>query len=233
MIKGVIFDLDDTLYDYENIHPIAMKNLMQYVCTKLAIEESEFTNAFTKAKMDTKEGMLVCASQHNRMIYCQKTLENLGVNPISCALEMYDVYWNCMLKHMELNPGVIDLFEMMKSEGICIAICTDLTTHIQHRKIRELGIEKYIDVLVTSEEAGAEKPDPKMFDLCLKKMNMMANEVAYIGDSIKKDIVGALGRNINAIWYNPNKQVAPSDLEGYTEVQSFFELLNKEKLYAN
>ena len=227
MFKGAIFDLDDTLYNYKDINNIAIEKVCEYVCVQLNIDKHTFYNAFEIARENTKNFMTYdCAAQHNRIIYFQKTLEVLGVNPIAYALEMYDIYWNTMLKKMELNDGVLDLFEYLKEKNIKIGICTDLTTHIQHRKLRKLEIDKYIDCIVTSEEAGLEKPNPRMFELCLKKLGLQPQETFYVGDSFKKDIIGANSVGIFPIWLSDNKKNFSVDGMKFEEINNIKKVIN-------
>lgn len=212
MIKGAIFDLDDTLYNYKYINETAINKVCEYACKQLNIDKNTFYKAFELGRENTKKFMPYdCAAKHNRIIYFQKTLEVLGLNPIEYALEMYDVYWNTMLDKMKLNFGVIELFDYLKKNNIKIAICTDLTTHIQHRKLRKLKIDKYIDCIVTSEEAGLEKPNPIIFKLCLDKLQLEAKETFYVGDSFKKDIIGASNVGIFPILIGDNKKPISND----------------------
>ena len=169
MIKAVIFDLDDTLYNYNELNEQGINEICKYTCQNLKISKEHFYKAFDKAKKDVKSTLGNVASSHNRLLYCQKTLENLNENPFSIALEMYEVYWQYILKNMKLNDNVLEILEFSKQKKIKIGICTDLTVHIQHRKIRKLGIDKYIDAIVTSEEVGVEKPDFKMYNKFDKK----------------------------------------------------------------
>ncbi|MBP2657679.1 MAG: Pyrimidine 5-nucleotidase YjjG [Firmicutes bacterium] len=224
MIKGAIFDLDGTLYEYEAIDKIAMNELEDYTCKLLSINSLDFNIAFKKGKVETKSILYDCAAQHNRLLYCQKTCENLGVSPAIYALDMYEVYWGTMLEHMKLNNGVMELFQRLKCRNIKTAICTDLTAHIQYRKIRKLGLEKYIDYIVTSEEIGIEKPSEKMFQACLTKLKLMPEETFYIGDSFKKDIIGASRMGILTIWYNVNEEEVEADGRAkYLNINTFYD----------
>ncbi len=193
MYRAVIFDLDDTLYDYGQNNGIAMERLCTFACGKFGITRAEFDCAFAWAKEQTKALLGNTGASHNRMLYCQKFLERLGRNPVDGALEMYDCYWGTMLSGMRLRDGTLALLRRLRADGIKIAMCTDLTAHIQHRKIRALGLVPYIDVLVTSEEAGAEKPSEKMYSLLFEKMwNMLPDlkktECLFVGDSREKDV---------------------------------------------
>ena len=106
-----------------------------------------------------------------------------------------------------------------------ICLVTDLTAHIQHRKIKKLKLEDYVSFAVTSEEAGKEKPHPYMFMMALEKLNLKAEEVCMVGDSFKKDIIGASNLGIKSIWLNKEQKVELYDIEMITEVKTFKEIL--------
>lgn len=199
MIKAVAFDLDDTLYDYETLNAQAAQRLCAFTCEALGIEPQAFCEAFEGAKRETKKQLRNTAASHNRLLYCQKTLERLGRPPAVLALDLYDVYWEYMLGHMRLREGARELLEHCREKGLRVAICTDLTAHIQHRKLRRLGIAPLIDVLVTSEEAGAEKPAEAMYLLLLQKLRLKPEEVLFIGDSDEKDAQGPRRMGMHAL----------------------------------
>ena len=219
MIKAVIFELDDTLYNYNELNEQGINEICKYTCQNLKISKEHFYKAFDKAKKDVKSTLGNVASSHNRLLYCQKTLENLNENPFSIALEMYEVYWQHILKNMKLNDNVLEVLEFSKQKKIKIGICTDLTVHIQHRKIRKLGIDKYIDAIVTSEEVGIEKPDFKMYNKISEKLDVTPEEALFVGDSLKKDVLGSIEYGMKALWYSK------TDNDKCQSIQNFNELL--------
>ncbi len=73
-----------------------------------------------------------------------------------------------------------------KKNSIKICLITDLTASIQFRKIINTKMDKYIDFVVTSEEAGVEKPDSVIFSLALSKLGLSSGEVIMIGDDKKR-----------------------------------------------
>lgn len=223
MIKAVVFDLDDTLYEYENLNKIAIEVVYDRFADVLNLSKDTLRTAIEWGKQETKNTMHDCASRHNRMIYFQKASEYLHLNPVEYTLSMYETYWNYMLENMKLYPGVLSLFDHLKRNQIKIAICTDLTVNIQHRKLRKLGIWSYIDALVTSEEADAEKPNPSMFNLVLRKLGIKAGEALYVGDSLKKDVIGASNVGMQACWFCATEKHV-SCPEWYLTVKSFGEI---------
>ena len=202
-MKIVFFDLDDTLYRA----PIAECNeiLIAYTSEKYGIALGTARAAFEAGKKKTKELLPDVAATHNRLLYIQHMLEYLQQNVIVDSLELYNVFWNTFLAKSFLRIGVKEVLEKLKNNGAKIGICTDLTAHIQHRKLQKLGLAPYIDWLVTSEEAGEEKPSKKIFDLCAEKANCQLSDIIYVGDSYKKDFLGGTNAGMKAIWYQEEK----------------------------
>lgn len=191
MIKAVIFDLDNTLYDYDHCHKLAVKTLMDFCIQTFKISRKEFEETYYVAKKVVKRQAGETGASHNRILYMQNFVEMLGEKPICYSLQMYDVYWNCFLSNMIRFKYVLPVFDYLKANNIKIAILTDLTAHIQHRKLCALNVQRYIDLLVSSEEAGAEKPAECMFELIHDKLKFEKEEIVMIGDSWDKDVVGA------------------------------------------
>ena len=61
---------------------------------------------------------------------------------------------------------------------------------------------------MSSEEAGADKPAPEMFALCAEKAGVLPEECLFVGDSRKKDVLGALNAGMHAAWYCPEGENA-------------------------
>ena len=111
---------------------------------------------------------------------------------------MNKIYWDNFYKIIKPFDFIEKLFNYLKNNKIKIAILTNFISEHQFEKLSKLKLLKYVDVLVTSEEIGIEKPDKKMYETILNKLNMKSNEVIMIGDSFKSDIEGAIKLNIYA-----------------------------------
>lgn len=203
MIKAVIFDLDGTLYDYNTLDKEAFARVGELVRERLGVSEAQYGEAFMRARKSTKKKLGETAPSHSRMLYFQKTLEYLDIRPLYLALEMYETYWGVFLEKMTLYPGARKLLDALHDKYIRVAVCTDLLAHIQHRKLIALDLVDDVDCLVTSEEAGVEKPSQRIFALCLKKLRLEPEEVCFVGDNYKKDIKGATAAGMCAVWFCP------------------------------
>ena len=75
------------------------------------------------------------------------------------------------------------------------------------------------DFIVTSEEAGAEKPHYHFFDICVEKAGVRPEECAFIGDNVRKDIEGAWESGMKGIWYTQEKE--PPEHRYFPTIRSF------------
>ena len=203
MIKAVIFDIDDTLYPYAPCDIAGMQQMREEFSRITGIEytEERFSQLLSQAKQEVKSHTAQTASCHNRMLYAQKLCELEGCFGAENALKLYDAYWNAFLATMQLSKNVMDVFRMLQDHHIKIGFCTDLTAHIQMRKLIQLGIAEIAVNIVTSEESGAEKPSPIPYEMILKKLDVSPEYAVMVGDDYKKDVLGALKIGMQAVQF--------------------------------
>ena len=208
MIKAVIFDLDNTLYDYDLCNAAAEAALYREISDQLKISCETAGAVVKKAKINVKKNLgAEVAASHNRLLYMQNVCEQLGKDPLKYAMRFYNAYWDVMLMEMKLFDYVIPFINTLQGRGMQTGILTDLTAHIQYRKMEALGLTGYVDCLVTSEEAGAEKPSDKIFHLMLKKLKVLPKEALMIGDSQFRDIEGAVSVGMQAVRFEKGMDV--------------------------
>src|SRR5258708_3087413 len=168
--ESLIFDLDNTLYDYKRPHQISIGKVLQCFSHRFNLNPDDTSTIFERARHQTHIDLSGQAASHNRILYFQKMLELIGVNSMKHSLDLYNIYWDSFLNEMKLFESVEEVLSIAQKKQIKMCILTDLTSHIQFRKITKTGIDKYFDLLVTSEEVGREKPHPDMFKKALEKL---------------------------------------------------------------
>lgn len=203
MKKAIIFDLDNTLYDYDKVNKLAKEASYIEFNKYIKISKKKFEQLYNLSRAEIHRELSGTASAHNRSLYFQRLIEktHLTIKP-KLILKLYNTYWNTLLKNITLRQGVLETLKKIKERKLKIAIVSDLTTNIQLRKLEKLNISKYIDVLVTSEEAGSEKPHAIMFLLTLNKLNITPQEGIMIGDNTIADIEGANFVGLDTILLN-------------------------------
>ncbi|MFH1192971.1 MAG: HAD-IA family hydrolase [Candidatus Jorgensenbacteria bacterium] len=204
-IRGVLLDLDNTLYSYDMCHEAAMKS--SYISVRRAINISfeEFKKRYNVSRQEIKKWIYGRAASHSRLLYFQNLFEHyFGVTRAWLTLKAERAYWNGFFKKMKPYSGVRDFLIRCRKNGVAVCLVTDLTAEIQLRKIICLKIANLIDLVVSSEEAGADKPHKSMYILALKKLGCSPKEVILVGDDDcnKKDIRGAKAIGIRAILAN-------------------------------
>ena len=191
--KAVLFDTDNTLYDYSIANSTAEEAVFIKAKNLLGTNIKHFSKIYKIAKSEIKSSIPNTASSHSRLLYFQRTIELLGHNAqLLLALDFEQTFWRTFLTNAYLFNGVKETLLFFKEKKIPIAVVTDLTAQIQLRKLTYFGLENIFDAVVTSEEVGIDKPDERNFTLALNKLNLSNKDHFWmIGDNPKADIYGA------------------------------------------
>jgi len=153
-----IFDLDNTLYDYEIANTSGQAALISFLGEHLGRPELEVSHLLEESRLRVKSRLGSTASSHSRLLYIRDLLIQLNIHTnATFALECEQVFWREYLKKTQLFPGVAELFSLLRLAKTRLVLVTDLSTQIQLRKLAWLGLDKTFELIVTSEEAGGEK----------------------------------------------------------------------------
>jgi FMN phosphatase YigB (HAD superfamily) len=220
--QGIILDLDDTLYDYSLCHTVSLNAVIKF----LQITDIDFNHKYKIISTHLKYELTNTASSHNKSIYFKHLLEqtNIGLHLFD---NINDIYWTTFYDNMFCFDGVKEFIRWNKQQGIKIGILTDYETEFQIIKLNKLGLLQYVDVIVTSEEVGKEKPSVQMFQTIIRKLSMLPENVIMIGDNFDKDITGANNFNIFSYWFSNSESISS---DKFNIFNSFVSLLIDFKL---
>lgn len=180
----VVFDLDDTLYDYCERNDVASQTLVEAICSYANSHELRVTEALEVSRATVKARLGKTGSSHSRLLYISETFRRLNLPPnTDQMIALEELFWGAFLSDIRLYPGAEDLLVCLTDEGIPLALVTDLTSNIQYRKINKLGLNGKFDFVLTSEEAGGDKPTHKPFEILNSEMNTFLQNVWFFGDS--------------------------------------------------
>ena len=195
MIKAVFFDIDDTLYDTSGFARLARKaaiNVMIDAGLPLSSDE-----AYKLLKEIIKEK----GSNYDKHFNILTKRVFGEEKPLLIALGMI-TYHNVKFALLRLFPKTPSTLIYLKSKGYHLGVISDGITIKQWEKLIRLGLHHFFDEVVTSEEAGVEKPDEKIFRLALDRMGCQPTKSIMIGNKFNKDIIGAINIGMSAILVN-------------------------------
>ena len=157
MIKTVILDIDDTLYEWAALDPVVVREFMgPYVNAHFGWTVEEYYRRLREATDELVAFSGTTGDCRDRIIRYQLMVEKAGFPVDPHALDMYRLYWDRMIERIEPYEGEIETLRELRSRGIRIGVCSDNTAELQFRKLRKLGVGIYMDFIVTSAEAGIE-----------------------------------------------------------------------------
>lgn len=205
--KGVLVDLDNTLYLHNPCHKAAMQSVFKAHSVSLGTPTYEsFKKGYDSGRKTIQARLLPTGSCRSRLLYLHSMLDYLNLSHLpNIALDMERTYVDAFLSEMKLDSEAKKFLDIVKELQIKLCIVTNLTSQFQIQKLKQLGIMNSLHALVTSEEAGVEKPSPLIFEIALEKLKLSKDDVLMIGDDKEKDIVGAQSLGISCVKVNFNE----------------------------
>ena len=126
-----------------------------------------------------------------------------------------------------LATGAADAFAWCHASHLTVAVLTN-TLSRGDAEVREdfqgLGLDHFVDHVVTSYSTGWEKPHPAMFKRALAEAGIAASEACMVGDDLELDVAGAKGVGMRAIWVRAGAVAATHNARPDLEIQSLREL---------
>ncbi|MDO5702795.1 MAG: HAD family hydrolase, partial [Lachnospiraceae bacterium] len=181
-LRAVIFDIDNTLYDFTGTNSLAVTAVAEYAEKSFGWPAEEFKSRYASVQKRILEACGMNGSCRNRILRFQTILEEAGLPLSPHAIAMYDLYWDTLIENMTPFEGAEDAMATAAELGLRIGICTDMTAYSQFRKLEKMKLLRYVDFMAASEEAGVEKPSPEIFALCIRKAGCLPEECIFIGD---------------------------------------------------
>ena len=191
--EAVLFDLDNTLYPYAPCNEAGKRAALDALRERgHELDRAAFDDLYETGRRETKRETRTTAASHDRHVYFKRGLyRHAGESDAAGALAAGDAYWDGFLDAMSLCDGVERVFDALSAAGTDVAVVTNLTTRVQLRKLARLGVDDRIDLLVTSEEVGREKPSALPFTTALSTLDYRPSEALAVGDNPETDVAGA------------------------------------------
>ena len=224
-LKHIFFDLDHTLWDFEQ----NSKNELTYLFSYHKLHQKgislldEFIKTYKKINNECWALYRVnkITKENLRVERFHKTLNYFGIEDIKLSISMADNYVNNSPKRTLLIDGSIELLNHLQNK-YNLHIITNGFHEVQMIKLNNSGLSRYFDKIITSENAGEKKPHKQIFDYALQQTKAKKNNSIIIGDNLETDIKGALDYGIPCIYLNPSNK--KHNLSLFAEVKNLKEI---------
>lgn len=220
----IIFDADETLFDFEKSEREALKNTMM----EFNIDYDE--NYHLKVYKDINS--VVWKEFENGLII----QSNLNIERFKRLIKSLNFNFDeekfakAYIKHLSyasfLYNDILALIENLYKK-YKLLIVTNGLKDVQDNRIRKSIIGKYFENVVVSEEINISKPDPKIFEYALNSINYSdKSKVIIVGDSLTSDIQGGLNSGIDTCWFNPNNIINNTSIKPTYKITNLMDLKN-------
>ena len=222
VLRAVLFDLDDTLFDhricartaltafydaYEALHQRSFAEIERLHASFLEDLHLRVTSGELPLEVARRERF-------------RRLFEAVGLTAEDAMVaEAAETYRGGYMKIRRAVAGAAALLAAVKQRAQ-VGIVSNNLLEEQQGKLRQCALDRFVDELVVSEEAGMSKPDPRIFEIALERLGRRADEVVMVGDSWAADVVGARRAGITPIWFNPDRARPPDPDAGVAELHA-------------
>jgi putative hydrolase of the HAD superfamily len=231
MIKGIIFDFDNTIYNYDIANEKALFVLFNIINKTHDIDLNIIKKKYNIINANIKNSNNP-SNKFNKIIYIKQLLEELNIS-ISLLSYYYDIFDKVFISNVELYDNFLNFLILLKKNNIKIGILSNNNFMQQLNKINKLKIEQYIDIIQTSDECGYEKPNLNIYLNIIHKLKLNAENIAIIGDNIDHDIIPSLNIGFLPFHFKNLSEQTFKLCNNYFEFGNYNQLLLFFKEYFN
>ncbi len=201
-IRTIFVDLDDTIWDFTANSKVALKTVYE----RYQLDNQCSYDVFIKEYLLINE-QLWSLYHHGKIEKDFLKRERFRASFERCGIicespERFDYdYLETIVTLKKVVAGAPKLLQHLKKRG-SVNVLSNGFANLQFRKLQSAGLDRYIDLMVLSDDIGVTKPDKRLFDYALEKAKANAETTLMIGDNYDADILGAYNAGWKTIFFN-------------------------------
>lgn len=216
--RAVLFDFGGTLYDYAVLGPGDAE------CITALAQWAGIDADYAALRRAQREAMRAVFRDYlPRPYYLHRdlfrdaaagTLRAFGVEPDAALLERFRaMQWALHRRDFQLRPGVVETLQALRARGLHVGMVSNIDDDQLAHLIEVAGLAPHFDSLLSSEAAGACKPQPAIYAEALRRAGCAPGEALFVGDTLAQDIAGAkrMGLRAALIWHRDDSAPPAGD----------------------
>ena len=220
----LLFDADETLFDFKKSEKEALKNAMR----ELGLDYDEnyhlkiYHDINTAIWKEFEDGRITQDKLQVERFKRFSDKINIKFDEVAFA----KAYMNHLSKSSFLFQESETLIKRLH-KNYRLAMITNGLNYVQDNRIKKSSIAKYFEIIIVSEEIKVSKPNPEIFEIALNQLNFTDKDrIIMIGDSLSSDIKGGINFGIDTCWYNPNNSVNNTKFKPTYEISNLMDILD-------
>jgi putative hydrolase of the HAD superfamily len=186
-VRGIIFDLDDTIFPRAHYVQSGFKAVASYVAASWRREHDTALAALISGRARGREGQ-------EFQLLCEECRLPLSLVPALVAV------YRGHTPAIALEPAVRCTLERLRRDGWRLLVLTNGDPGVQRRKVEALGLEPLVHGVVYAEEhSPGGKPDLASFSFALRQLRVTPTRCLCVGDDLDRDIEGARRAGLRSI----------------------------------
>ncbi|PGM98570.1 YjjG family noncanonical pyrimidine nucleotidase [Bacillus cereus] len=219
--KTLLFDVDDTLLDFQMAEKIALRMLFEEKGLLLTDEIEERYKKINKGLWGSFEKGEIT---RNEIVNTRFSILFKEYGEEVNGILFENNYRSYLEEGNQLMQGAFEFINQIQSE-YDLYIVTNGISKTQDKRLRNAGLHSLFKDIFVSEDTGFQKPMKEYFDYVFERIpNFSPEEGLIIGDSLSADIKGGYVAGIDTCWFNPEKKSNDSEIVPTYEVHNFEEL---------
>lgn len=184
LIKGVIFDLDNTLLDFMKMKEFAVKAAIKgMIEAGLLVDEKQSYDEIIAIY-----GELGWENQKVFDVFIEKQIGRVEHKFLAAGIVAYR---RAREANLMVYPNVNKTLMSLAKSGIKLGVVSDAPSREAWMRIYYLNLYHFFDVVITFDDTGERKPSEKPFKMSLEKLRLNPDETIMVGDWPDRDVVGA------------------------------------------
>jgi len=223
--KGIGFDWAYTLVDLgKEDDRSPLKKVFRYLSSKnLSLPDfEEFLDQLIENSRTTNQ-------EAHFEIALKKLIYQFGIplNGDISLKKLLEIYYLEVYSERKLYPEVISVLNSLKNIGVRMGVVSNTTNprFMKENEMKAAGLEPFFDFAIYSSDTPYRKPHPSIFQLAIESLKLKPEEILFVGDNIRLDIVGAQNVGMKSAWMNRERKINSIDGEPDYELHSLIDLL--------